>query len=69
MKPFTSIRHIAAISVAAISLLLTAGCNGEENEPGGNTSNAAFITASVGKADNVVSVSYTHLTLPTILRV
>lgn len=55
MKPFTSIRHIAAISVAAISLLLTAGCNGEENEPGGNTSNAAIITASVGKADNVVS--------------
>ena len=55
MKPFTSIRHIAAISVAAISLLLTAGCNGEENEPGGNTSNAAIITASVGKADNVAS--------------
>lgn len=55
MKPFTSIRHIAAISVAAISLLLTAGCSGEENEPGGNTSNAAIITASVGKADNVAS--------------
>lgn len=55
MKPFTSIRHIAAISVAAISLLLTAGCSGEENEPGGNTSNAAIITASVGKTDNVVS--------------
>ena len=55
MKPFTSIRHIAAISVAAISLLLTAGCNGEENEPGGNASNAAIITASVGKADNVAS--------------
>ena len=57
MKPFTSIRHIAAISVAAISLLLTAGCSGEENEPGGNTSNAAIITASVGKADNVASGS------------
>ena len=55
MKPFTSIRHIAAISVAAISLLLTAGCSGEENEPGGNASNAAIITASVGKADNVAS--------------
>lgn len=55
MKPFTSIRHIAAVSVAAISLLLTAGCSGEENEPGGNTSNAAIITASVGKTDNVVS--------------
>ena len=55
MKPFTSIRHIAAISVAAISLLLTAGCSGEENDPGGNTSNAAIITASVGKADNVAS--------------
>ena len=55
MKPFTSIRHIAAISVAAISLLLTAGCSGEENEPGGNASNAAIITASVGKTDNVVS--------------
>ena len=55
MKPFTSIRHIAAISVAAISLLLTSGCSGEENEPGGNTSNAAIITASVGKADNVAS--------------
>lgn len=55
MKPFTSIRHIAAISVAAISLLLTAGCSGEENEPGGNASNAAIITASVGKTDNVAS--------------
>lgn len=55
MKPFTSVRHIAAISVAAISLLLTAGCSGEENEPGGNASNAAIITASVGKADNVAS--------------
>lgn len=55
MKPFTSIRHIAAISVAAISLLLTAGCSGEENDPGGNASNAAIITASVGKADNVAS--------------
>lgn len=55
MKPFTSIRHIAAISVAAISLLLTAGCSGEENEPEGNTSNAAIVTASIGKTDNVVS--------------
>ncbi len=55
MKSFTSIRHIAAVSVAAISLLLAAGCSEESDDPAGNASNAAIVTASIGKTDNVVS--------------
>lgn len=55
MKPFISIHHTAAILVAAIALLLTAGCGDENNEPGGNASNAAIITASIGNAHDVAS--------------
>lgn len=53
MKPFTSIRHIAATLVAATALLLTAGCDDENNEPGGNDSNAAIITASISTFHDV----------------
>lgn len=53
MKPFTSIRHIAATLVAATALLLTAGCDDENNEPGGNDSNAAIITASISTSHDV----------------
>lgn len=53
MKPFTSIRHIAATLVAATALLLTAGCDDENNESGGNDSNAAIITASISTSHDV----------------
>ena len=35
--------------------MLAAGCSEENNEPVGNASNAAIVTASIGKADNVTS--------------
>lgn len=53
MKQFTSTRLFAVTSVVAV--LLAAGCSEENNEPVGNASNAAIVTASIGKADNVTS--------------
>lgn len=53
MKQFTSTRLFAVTSVVAV--LLAAGCSEENNEPAGNASNAAIVTASIGKADNVTS--------------
>ena len=53
MKQFTSTRFFAVTSVVAV--LLAAGCSEENNEPVGNASNAAIVTASIGKADNVTS--------------
>ncbi len=53
MKQFTSTRLFAVTSVVAA--MLAAGCSEENNEPSGNASNAAIITASIGKTDNVVS--------------
>ncbi|MCM0238741.1 fimbrillin family protein [Bacteroides fragilis] len=53
MKQFTSTRLFAVTSVVAA--MLAAGCSEENNEPVGNASNAAIVTASIGKADNVTS--------------
>ena len=53
MKQFTSTRLFAVTSVVAA--MLAAGCSEENNEPSGNASNAAIVTASIGKTDNVVS--------------
>lgn len=53
MKQFTSTRLFAVTSVVAV--LLAAGCSEENNEPVGNASNAAIVTAFIGKADNVTS--------------
>ena len=53
MKQFTSTRLFAVTFVMAI--LLAAGCSEESDEPSGNASNAAIVTASIGKTDNVVS--------------
>ena len=53
MKQFTSTRLFAVTSVVAA--MLAAGCSEENNEPVGNASNAAIVTASTGKADNVTS--------------
>lgn len=53
MKQFTSTRLFAVTSVVAV--LLAAGCSEENNEPAGNASDAAIVTASIGKADNVTS--------------
>ena len=53
MKQFTSTRLFAVTFVMAI--LLAAGCSEECDEPSGNASNAAIVTASIGKTDNVVS--------------
>lgn len=51
MKQFTSTRLFAVTSVVAA--MLAAGCSEENNEPSGNASNAAIVTASIGKTDNV----------------
>ncbi len=53
MKQFTPTRLFAVTSVVAA--MLAAGCSEENNEPSGNASNAAIVTASIGKTDNVVS--------------
>lgn len=53
MKQFTSTRLFAVTSVVAA--MLAAGCSEENNDPAGNASSAAVITASIGKADNVAS--------------
>lgn len=53
MKTFTSTRLFAVTSV--IAAMLAAGCSEENYAPAGNASNAAVITASIGKADNVAS--------------
>lgn len=53
MKQFTSTRLFAVTSVVAA--MLAAGCSEENNEPSGNASNAAIVTALIGKTDNVVS--------------
>lgn len=53
MKQFTSTRLFAVTSVVAA--MLAAGCSEENNDPSGNASNAAIVTASIGKTDNVVS--------------
>lgn len=53
MKQFTSTRLFAVTSVMAA--MLAAGCSEENNDPAGNASSAAVITASIGKADNVAS--------------
>lgn len=53
MKTFTSTRLFAVTSV--IAAMLAAGCSEENYDPAGNASNAAVITASIGKADNVAS--------------
>lgn len=53
MKQFTPTRLFAVTSVVAA--MLAAGCSEENNEPSGNVSNAAIVTASIGKTDNVVS--------------
>ncbi|MDB0718006.1 fimbrillin family protein [Bacteroides xylanisolvens] len=52
MKQFTSTRLFAVTSVVAA--MLAAGCSEENNAPSGNASNAAIVTASIGKTDNVV---------------
>lgn len=59
MKQFTSTRLFAVTSVVAV--LLAAGCSEENNEPVGNASNAAIVTASIGKADNVTSTSASNM--------
>lgn len=53
MKQFTSTRLFAVTSVVAA--MLAAGCSEESDAPSGNASNAAIVTASIGKTDNVVS--------------
>lgn len=53
MKQFTSTRLFAVTSVMAA--MLAAGCSEENNDPSGNASSAAVITASIGKTDNVAS--------------
>lgn len=53
MKQFTSTRLFAVTSVVAA--MLAAGCSEENNDPAGNASNEAVITASIGKTDNVAS--------------
>lgn len=53
MKQFTTTRFFAVTSVVAA--MLAAGCSEENNDPFGNASNAAVITASIGKTDNVAS--------------
>lgn len=53
MKQFTTTRLFAVTSVVAA--ILAAGCSEENNDPVGNASNAAVITASIGKTDNVAS--------------
>lgn len=53
MKQFTSTRLFAVTSVVAA--MLAAGCSEESDDPSGNASNAAIVTASIGKTDNVVS--------------
>lgn len=59
MKQFTSTRLFAVTSVVAV--LLAAGCSEENNEPVGNASNAAIVTASIGKADNVTSTRASNM--------
>ena len=59
MKQFTSTRLFAVTSVVAV--LLAAGCSEENNEPAGNASNAAIVTASIGKADNVTSTRASNM--------
>ena len=59
MKQFTSTRLFAVTSVVAA--MLTAGCSEENNEPVGNASNAAIVTASIGKADNVTSTRASNM--------
>ncbi len=53
MKQFTPTRLFAVTFVVAA--MLAAGCSEENNDPSGNASNAAIVTASIGKTDNVVS--------------
>lgn len=53
MKQFTPTRLFAVTFVVAA--MLAAGCSEENNEPSGNASNAAIVTASIGKTDNMVS--------------
>lgn len=59
MKQFTSTRLFAVTSVVAA--MLAAGCSEENNEPVGNASNAAIVTASIGKADNVTSTRASNM--------
>lgn len=59
MKQFTSTRLFAVTSVVAA--MLAAGCSEENNEPAGNASNAAIVTASIGKADNVTSTRASNM--------
>lgn len=59
MKQFTSTRLFAVTSVVAA--MLAAGCSEENNEPIGNASNAAIVTASIGKADNVTSTRASNM--------
>lgn len=59
MKQFTSTRLFAVTSVVAV--LLAAGCSEENNEPVGNASNAAIVTAFIGKADNVTSTRASNM--------